>query len=197
MKQGPCRAQKHTCGPLIYGHRRTRVLQDGGILGRDVVHLGTHVPLYQTARRHVPKICNVHISRHQYLSQMYSIRTPPLRVKFSQSKNKPWNIFRRSCAGLCAILIYRVIQEKREIFWEVTVSVFVRRKVRMYMCLIVIGYRDRAVWMHMCLIVNGYRDRAVWMHMCLIVIGYRDRAVWMYKYRSIVNGNREIEITYC
>ena len=30
-----------------------------------------------------------------------------------------------------------------------------------------------------------------------ILTGYRDRAVWMYKYNSIMNINKEREITYC
>jgi hypothetical protein len=38
-----------------------------------------------------------------------------------------------------------VIQEERSIYWEVIVSVMVRRKVRLNMCLILNGYRDRAV----------------------------------------------------
>ena len=41
--------------------------------------------------------------------------------------------------------IYRVIQEERSIFWEVIVSVIVRKKVDMNMCVILNGYRDRAV----------------------------------------------------
>ena len=34
------------------------------------------------------------------------------------------------------------------------------------------------------------------MNMCLILNGYRDTAVWIYKHKSIVNGDKEIEITY-
>jgi hypothetical protein len=32
---------------------------------------------------------------------------------------------------------------------------------------------------------------------CLIQNGYRDTAVWLYQYKTIVNGNKEWEITYC
>jgi hypothetical protein len=33
-------------------------------------------------------------------------------------------------------------------------------------------------------------------NMCLILNGYQDRAVWIYEYKSIVNGNKERQITY-
>jgi hypothetical protein len=33
--------------------------------------------------------------------------------------------------------------------------------------------------------------RKVHVNKCLILNGYRDRAVGMYKYKSIVNGNKE------
>jgi hypothetical protein len=42
--------------------------------------------------------------------------------------------------------LYRVIQRESSVFWEVIVSVIVRRKVRMNICLILICDRDRAVW---------------------------------------------------
>ena len=32
--------------------------------------------------------------------------------------------------------------------------------------------------------------------MCLAVNGFRDRAVWVHKYKNIVNGYKEWEITY-
>ena len=34
------------------------------------------------------------------------------------------------------------------------------------------------------------------INMCLIVKGNRHRGVWLYRYKSIVNVNREREITY-
>jgi hypothetical protein len=34
------------------------------------------------------------------------------------------------------------------------------------------------------------------MNMCPILNGYGDRFVWIYKYKSIVNGNKEREISY-
>jgi hypothetical protein len=40
--------------------------------------------------------------------------------------------------------IYRVILEERSIIWEVIVSVIVRKKVHMNVCLILNGYRNRA-----------------------------------------------------
>jgi len=47
-------------------------------------------------------------------------------------------------SGLC-VCIYRVIQGERSMFWEVIVSVTVRKKFHVNMCLILNGYRDRAV----------------------------------------------------
>jgi hypothetical protein len=41
--------------------------------------------------------------------------------------------------------IYRVIQDKRPIFFEVTVSVIYRKRVHMDMCLFLYSYPDRAV----------------------------------------------------
>jgi hypothetical protein len=43
------------------------------------------------------------------------------------------------------ISLYRVSQEQRSIFWEVTVSVILSRKVCMYMYPIPNGFRDRAL----------------------------------------------------
>ena len=34
------------------------------------------------------------------------------------------------------------------------------------------------------------------MNMCLNLHVQRDRALWIYKYKNIVNGNKEREITY-
>jgi hypothetical protein len=45
---------------------------------------------------------------------------------------------------LC-MCIYRVIQEERSIFCDVILSVIVRKKVYMSMCLILNVYRDAAV----------------------------------------------------
>jgi hypothetical protein len=42
----------------------------------------------------------------------------------------------------------------------------------------------------------GHCEKKVHMNMCLLLNGYRDRAVWIYKYKSIVNGDKEREITY-
>jgi hypothetical protein len=41
--------------------------------------------------------------------------------------------------------IYRVSQEERTIFWEVTVSVILSKKLYMNMCPIPNGFRDRAI----------------------------------------------------
>jgi len=41
--------------------------------------------------------------------------------------------------------LYRVSQEKRSIFWEVTVSVILSKKRYMNMCPIPNGFRDRAI----------------------------------------------------
>jgi len=35
------------------------------------------------------------------------------------------------------------------------------------------------------------------MNTCVTLNGYRGKAVWIYKYKGIVNGNKEGEITYC
>jgi len=58
-----------------------------------------------------------------------------------------WN---RDLKGSIAFLfifksVYRVIQERRSMFWEVLVPV-IKKKVRMNMCLILSGYRDTACW---------------------------------------------------
>jgi hypothetical protein len=42
-------------------------------------------------------------------------------------------------------LIYSVFQEERLIFWEVIVSVILSKKVYMYICSIMNGFRDRAI----------------------------------------------------
>jgi hypothetical protein len=42
------------------------------------------------------------------------------------------------------VSIYRMSQKERSIFWEVTVSVILSKKLYMYMCPIPNGFRDRA-----------------------------------------------------
>ena len=42
---------------------------------------------------------------------------------------------------------YRVFQEERSIFWEVTVSVILSKKLYTNMCPIPNGFRDRTIWM--------------------------------------------------
>jgi hypothetical protein len=46
---------------------------------------------------------------------------------------------------ISSCLIYRVSQEERSIFWEVIVLVILNRKVYMYMCRVLNGFRDRAI----------------------------------------------------
>jgi hypothetical protein len=41
--------------------------------------------------------------------------------------------------------VYRVSQEERSIFWKVTVSVILSKKVYMYMCRIPNGFQDKAI----------------------------------------------------
>jgi hypothetical protein len=41
-------------------------------------------------------------------------------------------------------VIYRVSQEERSVFWEVTVSAILNKKVYIYICPIPNGFRDRA-----------------------------------------------------
>jgi hypothetical protein len=43
----------------------------------------------------------------------------------------------------------------------------------------------------------GHCEKKNYMNVCLILISYQDRAVSIYKYKSIVNGNKEREITFC
>jgi hypothetical protein len=43
----------------------------------------------------------------------------------------------------------------------------------------------------------GHCERKVHTNICLILKGYRDRVVWAYKYKSILNGNKQRDITYC
>jgi hypothetical protein len=56
---------------------------------------------------------------------------------------------RRSC-----IVVYKVSQEERSIFWEVIVSVIRSKKVQMYMCPIPNGFRDRAISLYSSKIVD-------------------------------------------
>jgi hypothetical protein len=46
---------------------------------------------------------------------------------------------------LCILLKYRVIQDKRPIFWEVTLLAIVNNEVNMNMCPILNGYGDTDV----------------------------------------------------
>jgi hypothetical protein len=46
---------------------------------------------------------------------------------------------------LTRLYIYRMSKEERSVFWEVTVSVILSKKVYMYMCSIPNGFRDRAI----------------------------------------------------
>ena len=46
------------------------------------------------------------------------------------------------------LLVYRVSQEERSIFWEVIVSVILSKNVYMNMCLIPNGCRERVIWMY-------------------------------------------------
>ena len=48
---------------------------------------------------------------------------------------------RIACVCVCVCTLYRVIQEERSIFWEVTVSFIVRKQFRLNMCLILNGLK--------------------------------------------------------
>jgi hypothetical protein len=50
--------------------------------------------------------------------------------------------------------ILQVSQEERSIFWEVTVSVILSKKVYMYMYPIPNGFRDRAISLYSSIIVD-------------------------------------------
>jgi hypothetical protein len=54
--------------------------------------------------------------------------------------------------------------------------------------------RERSLFWEM--IISFIVRKNVHMNMYLILNDYRDRAVWIYKYKSILNGNKEREITY-
>ena len=42
----------------------------------------------------------------------------------------------------------------------------------------------------------GYDDDDIcYLNVCVILYGYRDRVFWIYKYKDIVNSNKEINIT--
>jgi hypothetical protein len=49
------------------------------------------------------------------------------------------------------LLVYKVSQEERSIFWEVIVSVILSKNVYMIMCPIPNGFRDTAIWLYSCL----------------------------------------------
>jgi hypothetical protein len=70
-----------------------------------------------------------------------------LRRRFYDVSNRPTD---RQMVGL-----YRVSQEERSVFWEVTVWTVLSKDVYMYM--------------YMCPIPNGFRDRAVSLYSCKIV----------------------------
>jgi hypothetical protein len=58
-----------------------------------------------------------------------------------------------------SIYHYRLSQEERSIFWEVTVSVILRKKkVYMYMCHVPNGFRDTTISPHNSKIVKNKRD---------------------------------------
>ena len=44
-------------------------------------------------------------------------------------------------------------------------------------------------------ILGGDRKKSSYEH--VVLNGYRDMAVWIYQYKTIMNGNKEWEITYC
>ena len=54
---------------------------------------------------------------------------------------------------------------------------------------------ERSIFWEVIVSVN-VRER-VHMNLDLILKFYWDRAVWIYKWKSIVNDNKERDITYC
>jgi hypothetical protein len=50
--------------------------------------------------------------------------------------------------------LHRMSQEERSIFWEIIVSVILRKNVCMNMCPIPNGFRDRAIWMYSCKMID-------------------------------------------
>jgi hypothetical protein len=96
------------------------------------------------------------------------------------------------------VLLYRVSQEERTIFWEVIVSIILSKKLYMNMCPIPNGFRDRAilvVWLGRPVlsfpptllregrlifwevIVSVILSKKLQMNMCPIPNGFRDRAI--------------------
>jgi hypothetical protein len=54
-------------------------------------------------------------------------------------------------------MLYRLSHEERSMFWKVTVSVILNKKVYMYMCPILNGFRERAISLY-CSKIVGKRD---------------------------------------
>jgi hypothetical protein len=90
--------------------------------------------------------------------------TPPYKQKIYQTQHckqqhKQYWCSSTSCThtpGTPGCLVYRhkVSQEERPIFWEVIVTVILRKKVYMYMCPIPNGFRDRAISLYSSKIVD-------------------------------------------
>ena len=66
-----------------------------------------------------------------------SSRTVAFRTHYGHTYQVSYN--RKS------LLLYRMSQKEMSIFWEVTVSVILRKKVYTYMCPIPSGFRDRGI----------------------------------------------------
>jgi hypothetical protein len=56
---------------------------------------------------------------------------------------------------IISFTLYSVSQEERSIFWEVIVSVILSKKVYVYMCPILNGFRDRAISLYSPKIVDN------------------------------------------
>jgi hypothetical protein len=67
--------------------------------------------------------------------------------------------------------LYRTSQEERSIFWEVTVSVILSKKVYMYMFPIPNGFRDRAISLYSTLYRRATRHVLTRVAKCIDVAG--------------------------
>jgi hypothetical protein len=70
---------------------------------------------------------------------------------------------------------------------------------KLFMCVMCLRIKYRVIQEEMSLfrevILSVIVRKQVDMNMCLIVSGYRDRAVWIYRYKIVVNGNKEKLVT--
>jgi hypothetical protein len=75
------------------------------------------------------------------------------------------------CKDIAHTYLYRVSQEERSVFWEVTVSAILCKKVCIYMWPIPNGFRDRAVSLYSTLYRRATRHALTRVAKCIDVDG--------------------------